>query len=93
MNATNINTLSIGDTILQSRLFLGTASYPSPDDLRAAIEASRPGLLTLSLRRENAAGKGQRFWNIIKEFNLPVLPNTAGCHDVEDAVTTAEMAQ
>jgi thiazole synthase len=92
-SAANINTLSIGDTILQSRLFLGTASYPSPEDLRGAIEASKPGLLTVSLRRENAAGKGQQFWNIIKEFNLPVLPNTAGCHEVEDAVTTAEMAR
>lgn len=85
--------LVIGDTILQSRLFLGTAGYPSPDALYQAIEKSKPGLLTVSLRRENAAGKGQKFWDIIKGFNLPILPNTAGCHDVNEAVTTAEMAR
>lgn len=87
------NPLNINDTILASRLFLGTAGYPSPDILRRAIEAARPGLLTVSLRRENAAGKGQKFWNIIKGFNIPVLPNTAGCHSASEAITTAEMAR
>ncbi len=85
--------LIIDDTILKSRLFLGTAGYPSPEILRRAIEVSTPGLLTVSLRRENAAGKGQKFWDIIKSFNIPVLPNTAGCYSVTEAVTTAEMAR
>ncbi|MGB0720316.1 MAG: thiazole synthase [Bdellovibrionales bacterium] len=85
--------LYINDTILQSRFFLGTAGYPSPDILRQAIEAAQPGLLTVSLRRESAAGKGQDFWNIIKGFDIPILPNTAGCGSVEEAVTTAHMAR
>ncbi|MCB1784563.1 MAG: thiazole synthase [Alphaproteobacteria bacterium] len=85
--------LHIDSTILQSRLFLGTATYPSPEILRQSIEAAQPGLLTVSLRRENAAGKGQKFWDIIKSFNIPVLPNTAGCYGVDEAVTTAEMAR
>lgn len=86
-------TLNIDDTILQSRLFLGTAGYPSPEILRQSIEASKPGLITVSLRRESAAGNGQKFWDIIKGFNIPVLPNTAGCHSADEAVTTAEMAR
>ena len=86
-------TLNIGSTILQSRLFLGTAGYPSPDTLAQSIEAADPGLITVSLRRESKAGKGQDFWNIIKKFNIPVLPNTAGCHSPEEAITTAEMAR
>lgn len=86
-------TLTIDNIPLQSRLFLGTAGYPSPQALHDAIEASNPALLTVSLRRENAAGKGQKFWDIIKGFDIPVLPNTAGCHDVREAVTTAEMAR
>lgn len=85
--------LTIDDIALQSRLFLGTAGYPSPDILRQAIEASAPGLITVSLRRENAAGKGQDFWSIIKDMNVPVLPNTAGCFSASEAVTTAEMAR
>ena len=85
--------LKICDTILSSRLFLGTAGYPSPDILRQSIEAARPGLITVSLRRENAAGNGQKFWDILKGFNIPVLPNTAGCHSAAEAITTAEMAR
>ncbi len=85
--------LCIGNSILQSRLFLGTAGYPSPDILRQAIEAAMPGLVTVSLRRENAAGKGQKFWDILKSFKIPVLPNTAGCFSVREAVTTAAMAR
>jgi len=83
----------IGESEISSRLFLGTAAYPSPDILRASIKAAQPGLITVSLRRENAAGKGQAFWDIIKGFNIPVLPNTAGCYGVDEAVTTAQMAR
>ncbi len=86
-------TWNIGDTILKSRFFLGTAGYPSLDSLQQSIEQAQPGLITVSLRRESAAGKGQSFWDIIKSFNIPVLPNTAGCHSVKEAVTTAEMAR
>lgn len=86
-------TWNINGADLNSRLFLGTAGYSSLDSLRQSIVSSAPGLVTVSLRRENAAGKGQSFWNIIKEFDIPVLPNTAGCYGVEEAVTTAEMAR
>lgn len=85
--------LYIDGTTLRSRLFLGTAGHPSPDILRQCIEASQPGLITVSLRRENAAGKGQKFWDILKGFNIPVLPNTAGCFSPKEAITTAEMAR
>lgn len=86
-------TIQIDDVILSSRFFLGTAQYPSPDALARSIEAADPGVLTVSLRRESAAGKGQKFWGIIKGFDVPVLPNTAGCQSVAEAVTTAEMAR
>ena len=85
--------LHIDNVILKSRLFLGTAQYPSPEILRQCIEAAQPGLITVSLRRESAAGKGQQFWDILKSFKIPVLPNTAGCFGVKEAVTTAEMAR
>lgn len=85
--------LTIDNHILRSRLFLGTAGYPSPDILQQSIKAAQPGLITVSLRRENAAGKGQDFWNILKGFDIPVLPNTAGCHSPAEAITTAQMAR
>ncbi len=85
--------LIIGKTHLSTRLFLGTAGYPSPAILEKAIATAQPGLLTVSLRRESAAGKGQDFWTIIKGFKIPVLPNTAGCYSAAEAITTAQMAR
>jgi thiazole synthase len=79
---------------LASRLFLGTAQYPSPAILAEAVRASRADVVTVSLRREQAQGQaGGRFWSLIRELGVRVLPNTAGCHSVREAVTTAEMAR
>lgn len=79
---------------LSSRLLLGTARYPSPKILEAAIRASRTEIVTVSLRREGGEQRaGQAFWSFIGELGVRVLPNTAGCHSVKEAVTTAHMAR
>jgi len=79
---------------LSSRLLLGTARYPSPKILAEAIEASRAEVVTVSLRREAAVERGgQSFWSFIRGLGTRVLPNTAGCHTVTEAVTTAHMAR
>ena len=78
----------------RSRLLLGTAQYPSPDILTGAVRAANPDIVTVSLRRESGAGRaGQAFWSLIRDLGLRVLPNTAGCHSVKEAVTTAHMAR
>ncbi len=79
---------------LSSPLMLGTALYPSPAIMVEAFRASGAGVATVSLRRESGAGRsGQAFWSIVREMGIPVLPNTAGCHTVKEAVTTARMAR
>ncbi|MCT7377198.1 thiazole synthase [Chelativorans salis] len=79
---------------LASRLFLGTAQYPSPAILADTVRASGTEVVTVSLRRETAGGaSGGRFWELIRELGVRVLPNTAGCHSVKEAVTTARMAR
>jgi thiazole synthase len=79
---------------LHSRLLLGTARYPSPAVLAAAVTASRAEVVTVSLRRESAGERaGQAFWSLIRNLGVRVLPNTAGCHSVKEAVTTAHMAR
>jgi thiazole synthase len=79
---------------LSSRLLLGTARYPSPAVLERAIKASGAEVVTVSLRREGGTGRtGQSFWQFIQSLGLRVLPNTAGCHSVKEAVTTAHMAR
>jgi thiazole synthase len=52
-------------------------------------------MLTASLRRQTGAGgeASQSFWNLLREAKVPVLPNTAGCHSLQEAITTAEMAR
>jgi len=78
-----------------SRLLLGTARYPSPAVLEAAVQRARPAMVTASLRRQgiNATHAGESFWELLKRLGVPVLPNTAGCHSVQEAVTTAQMAR
>jgi thiazole synthase len=77
-----------------SRLLIGTALYPSPAIMEEAIRASGAEIVTVSLRREAAGGKaGNAFWKIISSLGVKVLPNTAGCRTVREAVTTAQMAR
>ncbi|MEC9245933.1 MAG: thiazole synthase [Pseudomonadota bacterium] len=79
---------------LSSRLLLGTAQYPSPAIMADAVRKSGCEVVTVSLRREMAGNrKGGRFWELIREIGVRVLPNTAGCHSVKEAVTTAQMAR
>jgi thiazole synthase len=59
-----------------------------------AVKASRAQVVTVSLRRESSGERaGQGFWSIIRDLGVRVLPNTAGCHSVKEAVTTAQMAR
>jgi thiazole synthase len=82
------------DVEVGSRLLLGTAQYPSPAILAEAVRASKAEIVTVSLRRESGRlREGQDFWALIRELGVRVLPNTAGCHSVKEAVTTAEMAR
>ncbi len=86
--------LRLYDLELSSRLLLGTARYPSPALLAEAVRASGTAVVTVALRRE-AGGElaGQGFWSLIRTLGVNVLPNTAGCHSVKEAVTTAHMAR
>lgn len=81
-----------GETIA-SRLLLGSAQYPSPAVLQDAIRASGTEIVTVSLRRETADGAGRGFWQMVQQTGTRILPNTAGCHTVKEAVTTAHMAR
>ncbi len=86
--------LTLYGTSVGSRLLLGTAQYPSPQVLADAVKASRAEIVTVSVRRESAGGKaGQRFWTLIRELGVRVLPNTAGCRTPKEAITTAQMAR
>jgi thiazole synthase len=78
-----------------SRLLLGTARYESPSLLDNAIRAADPAMLTVSLRRQvaDSPDSGQSFWNLLRETQRTILPNTAGCLSPHEAIKTACMAR
>ena len=79
---------------IESPLMLGTAQYPSPSILISCFNKSKASVATVSLRRESSTSQsGNNFWSIIKKLNVRILPNTAGCHTVKEAITTAHMAR
>ncbi|WP_238996948.1 thiazole synthase [Entomobacter blattae] len=86
--------LKVYGVSLPSRLFLGTARYPSPAILAEAAQRAKTSVLTVSLRRESSSSRqGETFWSLVKGLGTHILPNTAGCHSVKEAVTTAHMAR
>ncbi|MEZ0122658.1 MAG: thiazole synthase [Candidatus Reddybacter sp.] len=90
--------LSLYGSEFESRFLIGSAQHPSPAILLDAIVASRAGIVTVSLRREAGKnsgkdGAGQQFWSLIQQSGARLLPNTAGCKTVKEAVNTAHMAR
>jgi thiazole synthase len=85
---------SIGGVTLESRFFLGTASYPSPEVLGNAIRAAGTQVVTVGLRRQLSGGAGAGdFYHMVRESGAHLLPNTAGCTTAREAVTLARMAR
>jgi len=77
-----------------SRLLLGTARYPSPEIMLAAIAASGSQLVTLSLRRQQShPALGNDFSQLIRQLGIGILPNTAGCETASEAITLALMSR
>jgi thiazole synthase len=83
---------SLASNQFKSRLLLGTARYPSPEILRQSIQRSGAEIVTVALRRQ-AAGDGQKFWDLLRSLNVAILPNTAGCRSADEAITTAQLAR
>ncbi len=78
-----------------THILLGTARYESPKTLVEAINAADPAMVTVALRKQIQSGRptGHSFWDILRETGRAVLPNTAGCYTVKDALNTALMAR
>lgn len=84
----------IGGAELESRFFLGTAGYPSPQVLQQSIAASGAQVVTVALKRQLAqGGTPGDFYRLIQQSGARLLPNTAGCRTAREAVTLAKMAR
>lgn len=94
MAEAKLDALKIGTETLQSRLILGSARYPNHDVLLRALKAGGAELVTVAIRRVNLDDPtGENLLSLLKKDGYRLLPNTAGCHTVRDAVLTAELAR
>jgi thiazole synthase len=82
----------LGGESFTSRLFVGTAGYPNQQTMLDSIEASGSQLVTVSIRRISLASYEESLIDVLGG-RYKLLPNTAGCATVKDAVLTAELAR
>lgn len=77
-----------------SRLFVGTGKYKDLDETRRALAASGASVVTVALRRVNLAERGEgSMMSVLTEGKYTILPNTAGCYTVADALRTARLSR
>lgn len=78
----------------KSRLWVGTGKYKDFDETRRAIEASGADVVTVSVRRVNIFDrKSENLFDYIDPKKYKILPNTAGCYNVEDALRYSRLSR
>ena len=80
------------DRVFRSRLFLGTARYPSPQLMVDAVAASGTEMVTAAIRRVVKGGEEENMIDLLGD-RVHFLPYTAGCYNASDAIFTAELAR
>ncbi len=87
--------LVIAGRSYHSRLLVGTGKYQDMNETRRAIEASGAEIVTVAIRRTNIGQNADEpnLLDVISPDRYTILPNTAGCYNVEDAVRTCRLAR
>ena len=82
----------VGGRQLRSRLIHGTGRFASNQVLTECLEAARPDMITLAIRRLNLDGGRSELEGVdLRQYTL--LPNTAGATTAEGAVRLARLAR
>ena len=87
--------LVVGSREFSSRLLVGTGKYKDFQETQDAIVASGAHLVTVAIRRTNI-GQNKDEPNLLNFLNpeeFIILPNTAGCYSIDDAVRTCNLAR
>lgn len=92
MTDTAKDPLTIAGKSFGSRLLIGTAGYPNRQVMLNAIETSKAEIVTVSIRRVSTESHAENLWDLLKD-RYHLLPNTAGCESVRDAVLTAQLGR
>jgi thiazole synthase len=84
----------IADKEFNSRLMVGTGKYASFGQMKEALAASGAEVVTVALRRVKLNGAPEEnLLNHIDRKKYFILPNTAGCYNVKDALLTANLGR
>jgi len=88
-----VDELKIAGKTFRSRLIVGTGKYRTPDEMVRAIEASGAEMVTVALKRIDFTTGEKTILDHIDWKRYAILPNTAGCRTVEEALYTARLAR
>ena len=84
--------LKLGNTIFNSRLFLGTGKFGSNVEMGKAILASASELVTVALKRVDFETETDAILSNLPN-NIKLLPNTSGARNAKEAVFAAQLAR
>ena len=89
-----MDTFTIAGKTFTSRLIVGTGKYSSHVVMANAHRASGTEMVTVAVRRVNVADRSKEsLLDYVDTSRIFILPNTAGCYTVEDAVRTARLGR
>ncbi|MCI0401909.1 MAG: thiazole synthase, partial [Acidobacteria bacterium] len=77
----------------RSRLIVGTGKYRSGQETARAIAASGAEMVTVAVRRVNLDRSKESLLDFIDPQKYFLLPNTAGCYTVDDAIRAARLGR
>ena len=86
--------LVIAGRKFNSRLLIGTGKYATFEQMREALDKSGAEIVTVAVRRINISDRSKEsLLDYIDTDKYTLLPNTAGCYTVEDAIRTARLGR
>lgn len=87
--------LNIAGVEYNSRLLVGTGKYKDMQETDEATQASGAQIVTIAIRRSNIGQNKDEpnLLDVISPEKYTLLPNTAGCYNVADAVRTCKLAR
>ena len=90
-SSATVDPITIAGRAFSSRLLMGSGGYPNQQVLLDSLRAAEPALVTVALRRISLEAYAESLVDLLDDFIL--LPNTAGCATVKDAVLTAKLGR
>jgi thiazole synthase len=94
MNSQNLDKpFELAGKIFRSRLMVGTGKYQSLEQMQTVIAATGAEVVTVAIRRIDFNLPGKNILDVLDPQHYTILPNTAACFNVKDAIYTARLAR